>query len=508
LQLSPDQALSAASLSQNPRYQNLLNELKKVEQEIAVKKARYNEGSPVIEVLRDRERNLNSLLRQEAGEILGVAAGPEVLSFQDAVRIDLIRQMVTAANNVQMLQIRSQEIAQVEAQLDQRLQSIPAIVRRYSDLVQELDIATKTLNQFLLQRETLRVEAAQKEVPWEVIAQPRLFSDARGKPFSSKGKAQRTLLMGVAAGVFLGLLAALLRDRMSNKFYSFEDVRDGFAYPFLGTIPTSPMMGKPLNGHRIQSSKEFFDAFNTLYTNLRFLKPNNVVKSIVVTSIEPRDGKTTIASNLAQTTANMGQRVLLVDANLRNPSLHDYFNLSNRKGLADVLMGQVELDLAVQQSHTDNLTVLPAGQIEVDPARLMASANMQNFLKQAQAQFDVVILDASHLQEQADVHFLAPLTDGMLLVVGVQKTPRSSIKPVMDDVQKYRLPVIGVVANGSIVGKASTSSTPSETTSSGYQKSALFGNFKALQSNSFNAPNEFKPVSQSKSADESTDLLN
>lgn len=161
LGFTPNQALGAASLSQNPRYQDLLTQLKRVEALIAIKLVRFNEDSPIVKNLRDQQRNLAQLVAQESQQNLsasspGVAENSQILAFQDPVRLELIRQLVQSANLSQSLQVRVQETARNKAALENRLNQLPAITRQYNTLQQQLDIATKTLNQFLLQRETLR----------------------------------------------------------------------------------------------------------------------------------------------------------------------------------------------------------------------------------------------------------------------------------------------------------------------------------------------------------------
>ncbi len=455
LGLGPDQALAAASLSQNPLYQDLLQQLTAVEAKIATNLARYNEASPVVQRLRDQERNLNRLIGQEAATILSgtapnVARTSNVLAFQDEVRVGLIRQLVASTNQTQALQARNNQIIQTENELDQRLTQLPAIVRQYNTLQQQLDIATKTLNQFLLQRETLRVEAAQKEVPWEIISKPKLASDpATGQPLASRGKKAKPMLMAtVLAGVAVGFLAALLREKMRNAFVTSTDLEDGVQVPFLGAIPPSKGVDGFANGLVTKGSNPIADSFAALYTNLRFLESGLTVRNLAIGSVAPGDGKTTVALNLARTAASMGQRVLLVDANLIAPQLHTLLMVPNQRGLTDVLRYRVSPEDVIQPVISeDNLSVLTTGPVQPHSTKLFASPELKSLIRHFRETYDLVIYDLPELAGQTDVNFLAAHTDGILMVVGLNKTKRSQFKQVSADLKRYHQPILGVVAN-------------------------------------------------------------
>lgn len=484
LALTPEQALAAASLSQNPRYQDLLNQLKKVESQISVSLARYNEESPVVQRLRGQQRNLTQLLGQETQRNLtesspGVAETSRVVAYQDATRLGLIQQLVQSANQTRALQARTNEIVRTENNLDQRLTQLPAIIRQYNTLTQQLDIATKTLNQFLLQRETLRVEAAQKEVPWEIISKPKLVSDAAtGKIIASRGKkAQQLLFMSFGLGLALGLAAAFLREKLRNVFVTAEDLQDATQLPFLGNIPLRAGMGRDQLGSK--GNDPFSESFSTLYTNLRFLNPGSDLRSVAIASAEPGDGKTTVALNLAQAAASMGQRVLLVDANLRAPQVHTLLDLPNQRGLADILSQKLPVEEAIQHSPvSENLAVLTAGNTQADSTKLFASNEMQQLMKNLQSRFDLIIYDTPAVRGLTDTNFLTAQTDGVLMVGGVNKTKRSAFMQELEGLKKYRIPVIGVIANHVGKGQATSYLLNQQASQNQQAHPAFFGNLK------------------------------
>lgn len=449
LKLAPNEVVAASTLSEDPNYQELLKQLKQVESQIAVESARFSNENPVIQTLREKQKNLSALLQQEAGKIVGQnsggrAANPQVLSFQNSLRQDLIKQMVATANQTQVLEVRNQAVTQTEAWLNQQVQQFPAITRRHNDLQRQLEIATKTLNQLLIQRETLRVEAAQKEIPWEIVSQPEVPRDAAGKPLPAPSDLPKKLAMGIVAGLALGLGGALLREKSRSVFPTTEDIQDAIA-----ELPVLEVVAAKLNKQigRSANISPLSETFSSLYTDIRFLA-EPPIRAFAVCSAAVGDGKTTIALHLAQAAAIMGQRVLLVDTNLYQPQIHTRLNLPNSQGLSNILSENVEPQSLIQRSpEEDNLFVLTAGQAPNNSTKLLASAQMQQLCLQLQSSFDLVIYDTPNLVELADAKFLAAHTDGILMVVKVGKTQRSAVTQVLDQLHAYRLPVLAVVAN-------------------------------------------------------------
>ena len=463
LELNPNEAIPASALSEDPRYQALLTQLKAIESQIAIKSARFSEESPVVQALREQQRNLSILLEQETKRILGRSLGskeinPQVMAFQNPIRLDLIKQLVNAANQGRALAVRNQALAQNQAELNQNLTQFPEVFRRYNDLKRQLDLATKTLDQLLIQRETLRVEAAQKEIPWEIIAPPDILRDAAGNPMPVARKTSQKLAIGGVIGFVLGLGIAFLKDKLQDVFHSTEDIQDAIQLPLLGVIPFSKheqsttkarRMGKLADNYPGDNQGVSLDeACNSLYASLSFLTADLPVHSLVVSSAAPADGKTTVAFHLAEVAATLGRRVLVVDANLRLPQLHAYLGLSNAQGLCELLTQARSLDDFIYSSPLiPNLSVLPAGQLEPNSTRLLASLRMQQLMQQFEAAFDLVIYDAPHLLGLSDTNFLAAQSDGIVMVVAMAKTHRSVLKQVLGGLSEYRLPLLGIVVN-------------------------------------------------------------
>ena len=463
LGVSPEQAIAASALSEAPRYQQVLNKLAEVENKIAIESARFTEESPSIQALRQQQQNLMPLLTQEAATAVGnIASGvpskPESLASPSSVRLDLTQKLVDASNQKQVLQVRRDAIAKAETALGQQLRDLASIARQYTDLQRDLTVATESLNRFLTVRETLQIDQAQKTRPWQQINKPQ-----RPKlPISPN--VPRGILLGTIAGLLAGAGAAFLAEKLDKVFHSPDELKDSTGLPILGTIPFQKQLKArfdsstpdPENlefelgdGSRGYAASPFLEAFSSLYTNLQFLSPDRPIRSLVISSSVPADGKSTVSTFLAQAAAAMGQRVLLVDADLRRPQIHVRTDLPNVWGLSNVISSEINVDDVIQQSPVeDNLYVLTAGQIPPDPTRLLYSKKMQNLVKRFEEAFDLVIFDAPPLLGLADARLVAAYTDGLAMVVGLGRTDRAVLTQVLYGLKTSRARVLGIVANG------------------------------------------------------------
>jgi capsular exopolysaccharide synthesis family protein len=436
-----------------------------------------------VEALERKRANLIALLNKQTERILGqnlvgTQANSKVQNFQNSIRIGLIKQLVDTANQVQVLEARSQAVLQTKNDLNRKAREFPSIARRYNELQQQLDIAARTRDQLLTQRETLRVQAAQSQVPWEIISEPQIPRDPKGKLIPVASKNTNKIMMAVVGGLVLGLVLAIVIEKFRNIFYSADDVKDGVDVPLLGVIPLDKNAKKlppsianayaALEGKKQQknakdrqkNASEFIEAFDSLYTNIRFLSSNRPIGSLAIASATVGEGKSTIALNLAHVAAMAGQRVLLVDANLHDPSLHLLLEVPNFKGLSNLLDKETEPKEIIQRSPiADHLFVLTAGVPKPGISRRIASSGMKYLMEELQAMFDLVIYDTPPLVDSKDAHFLAARTDGILLVVAVRQVKYSVVKQVFSQLENFGIPCLGTVANHVIKGKKPKLST-------------------------------------------------
>ncbi|MCM3771787.1 CpsD/CapB family tyrosine-protein kinase [Priestia aryabhattai] len=189
------------------------------------------------------------------------------------------------------------------------------------------------------------------------------------------------------------------------------------------------------------------EQYRTIRTNIQFSGADQEIKSIVLTSTGPGEGKSTTASNLATVYAQQGLRVLLIDADLRKPTAHYTFRLENHVGLTNVLTKQSTLGQAVQGTEVPELFLLTSGPIPPNPAELLASNNMTELLKEMKEQFDMVIFDTPPVLAVADAQILANQVDGSILVVSSGKTDKEAALKAKELLLKANAKLLGAVLN-------------------------------------------------------------
>ena len=441
---------ASVALSSNARYQALLSQILAVEGDIAKESSLFKDDTPNVQVLKEQQQNLIPLLRREGRRVQG-----------------------EVASKIRELEDRDRILEQSAAQLRQQVKQLSIVSRQYTDIQQELKISTENLNQFLTKREALRIDAGQRRTPWQILTPP-------GEPVPSAANTKQTTMLGVILGLLLGIGVALLLDKLSSVLHDPEEIKEISKFPVLGVIPFSSeledmedlnSLGKLVSfadiGGRMQqmgqkiglnngakshyyTASPFSEAFRSLYTNIRLLGSDTQVRSLVISSSTPGEGKSTISVHLAQAAAALGQRVLLVDTDLRRPKVHEQLGLVNTSGLTNAISSDLEVERLIQQSPGErNLFILTAGQIPPDPTKLLSSQKMQNLMGQFKVAYDLVIYDTPPLVGLADTKLIASKTDGIIMVVRLGKTKRSVLSQALEGIKVFSVPVLGMVINGS-----------------------------------------------------------
>jgi capsular exopolysaccharide synthesis family protein len=256
------------------------------------------------------------------------------------------------------------------------------------------------------------------------------------------------LILGALIGVILGIGAALLRDAMDTRLASAEETEGIAGAPLLGAIPRERRGAKKhlmVNGPR-----SWIEAFGLLRTNLQFVEVVNEPHSVVVTSANPGEGKTTIACNLAISLAQVGIRTVLLDGDLRRPAIAEYMNLPNATGLTNVLVRQASLEQALQtwQGGGDiPLRVLTSGPLPPNPSQLVGSSAMAGVIEELESSADVVIIDAPPILTVSDAAALAASADGALLLVRPNHTRREQLQGAVRALAAVGSPLLGITLN-------------------------------------------------------------
>lgn len=189
------------------------------------------------------------------------------------------------------------------------------------------------------------------------------------------------------------------------------------------------------------------ETYRTLRTNIQYSSVDEPIRTLIVTSANPGDGKTTTAANLAVTYAQEGKRVLVVDADLRKPALHHWFNVSNLSGLTSVLMNESPWQNAVKPTDVEGLSVLASGPTPPNPTEMLNSNKMNQLIEEFKAQYDLVIFDGPPALLMSDSLIIAAKCDGVLIVVSGGVTKRQHAEKLYVSLEHVNAKVLGVVLN-------------------------------------------------------------
>jgi succinoglycan biosynthesis transport protein ExoP len=293
----------------------------------------------------------------------------------------------------------------------------------------------------LLDVQTAGAEIASRAVTPAAPASPRPRRDA---------------LYGAIFGLFLGGALALLREQSDRRVRRVSQLQDFLDLPVLGTIPESRTLAAA--GDRRPLPPDDAEAFRLVQANTRYFKTDHPVRSIVVTSADPGDGKTTLAWNLAAAAASGGTRVLLVEADLRQPCIAARYGLSNAVGLSQVLTGRGGLSDVVQhvpvvyrrngEGPDLGMDVVVAGPEPANPTDLVASERMRDTIEQGERLYDLVVIDTPPVAVISDAIPLLRHVGGVVVVSYLGRTTRERVGRLLEQLRNLDVDVLGVVANG------------------------------------------------------------
>jgi uncharacterized protein involved in exopolysaccharide biosynthesis/Mrp family chromosome partitioning ATPase len=486
LGLSAEESLIASTLSQNPERQILIAELQKIEAEIANKSAIFTENNPLIQNLQEQKNNLSQLLNEKNKEIISEqnldSLNPKILVYQDSNRLTLVQNLIESQNQIDILSARYQSLLDLQAKINRELAIIPDLINEYNELERELVLNTNMLNQLSTQRETLSVEIAQKKTPWQLISNPTIPRDQNGVVINYPPHFKKKLVTSLGGGLVLGFLIAILWEKKRDIYYEKGDIENSFSSPILGEIKISAYITNKLFGtHRqklkqensltevnsifthftsnskspainlIAVEKENQKNFQELATNLYFNFPkknqNSNQNSILVCSLSPEDQQALITVNIAKNLANIGQKVLVIDVNFREPEIHKFFQIDNQEGLSDLLKDTTQkqpknnLIINIQ----DNLGIIPTGEKTKELPNNLASEQTLSLISSISQDDNFVIYNSSFFLEDYELCLLAEKTQGILMVVKLKSTSQSLLQKAIKRIQDYQLNLIGFV---------------------------------------------------------------
>jgi capsular exopolysaccharide synthesis family protein len=470
LQRTPQNALVSSRLSQSTRYQGLLNEIQKTELALAQERLRFTDEAPSVQKLIEQRQGQLQLLQTEVGRTLGgdasTAVQPPDAQLQQGqlgqIDLTLAGQLVDTETAIRSLKARDQALAVKEQELATELKRYPSLLAEYNRLQPQVQLSRDRLQDLQKAEQQLRQELAKGGFEYQVVEEPQL-----GQLIGPN--LQQNLLLGAVVGLMLGGVAAFVREAADDSVHTTAELEKQVALPLLGATPKLPPsknresviklpFGKPevLAPWTIQvlQSAPRWESLDLIFKNIELVNSVTNLKSLMVTSALPDEGKSALSLGLAMSAARLHKKVLLIDANLRDPSLHKQLNLPNEQGLSTLLESDVALPshISIQSNGSSYIDILTAGPSPADPANLLSSPRMAELMAAFEENYDLVLLDAPPVLGLVDAILTASSCRSVVMVASIGRVTRTQINQATGMLS--RLNLIGVVANG--VSSAST----------------------------------------------------
>jgi capsular exopolysaccharide synthesis family protein len=443
-------------------------------------------SSPVIKEL---ERQLATMIARKAAldqQVKGAGLSSEfgnvneldqrILGIQEKI-IEETRKMVAgggaAINPLGFSETIFNNILQIETEnksLTAKTEALGKIVDQYNRELNSLP--EKSLRLVRLRRETavnnniymmLREKYEENRIAEAgQIGSVRVVDHAKPPKYPIKPKKKMNLILGIMVGLGLGVGLTFLREYLDTSLKSMEDV-ERLGYPVLGSIPYISVQrvakhARDQNGDikRIEArlithfapKSPISEAYRTLRTNIQFTHIDRPIKTVLVTSSGPGEGKSTSVANLAIAFAQMGTNALLVDTDLRRPVLHAIFDQPRDVGLTNVLVGKVPFEEAVRPTKIDNLHLLTSGTLPPNPSELLGSEAMMAFLRDAKEKYDIVLFDSPPVIAVTDAAILGTRLDGIVLVAKSGSTGKDAIIRSRILLENVNAHIFGILVNG------------------------------------------------------------
>jgi capsular exopolysaccharide synthesis family protein len=407
-----------------------LVELRTAEMEAA---SRYLPEHPKVKLLSEQRSALEKDLQREIGALLA----------------SLERQKASRAASIAGLKAALDEERKKEARLNN-------LAFTYNELKRERDTDQKLFDMVANRLKEADLTGAQ---PFNNV---RFLDRALVPKAPFKPNLQQALLGALVGGLALGVGLALLIELADTTVKSEADLAALTDAPFLGLMPVIPVDVPAKEGDRAAQlratrSRDLYvlshprsavaECARFIRTNLLFMSPDRPLKTLVVTSPSPQEGKTTTAVTMAISMAQAGSRTLIVDTDLRKPRLHRVFGIENDVGIANVLLHEVTIEQAVQKTEVANLDVVCCGTLPPNPAELLLSERFKGLVAELARRYDRVVFDTPPIGPVTDPAILGTLVDGVVLVTKADKTTKESVKQAMRALRDANARVFGVILN-------------------------------------------------------------
>ena len=406
--------LSNREAMSNPVVQQLFTQRAEIEAKLQDELTRHLEGHPNVRQLRAQLKSIDAQLNIAANNLRSSADA----EYQAALATE--RQLEAQVNA-----LKSATLAEQDRSVE------------YNLLAREAD-TNRALYDGLLQRyKELNASAGISNSNIAIV-------DRAEAPLShSSPNLLKNLAYALLIGLGLAGVTTFLRNQFDDTVRVPEDVEHKLELPLLGVIPRS--RGVDLDEALTDPKSPVSEGYNSLRGSLLYSTSQGLPKSLLITSSQPSEGKTTTSYAIAQGFARMGRKVLLVDVDLRRPSVHRRLDLDNEKGLSTLLTHQDSVDHVLKPSGLKGLDVITSGPVPPSPTELIASVRMEELIEELTARYDVVVFDSPPILGLADAPLISALVDGVVFIIESERARRGSLKASLRRLRTMRPVLLGAV---------------------------------------------------------------
>ncbi len=354
----------------------------------------------------------------------------------------LVDEIISLRIEITVVSTRLEIIRNAIEEYEKRLKRLPAQELQLIELEREREINAHTYGLLMERYEEVRIVEAGR------ISNIRIIDPARSPGFPVSPNKKRNITLGIIVGLIIGFCGAFLVEYIDNSIKTPGDIERYVDLPILGSVP---MIRRKNNTNTIlltdlPSRSAFRESFRGIRTNLQLSNPDSPIKTLLVTSPVPEEGKTTVVMNLAFSFSQLGLSTIILDADMRKPAVSKFLKIEGRC-LSEFLAVGDDIQPFILKTDMDNVSVIISKKTPPNPPELLSSDKMKNLLLELKKEFDLIIIDSPPILSCTDAAIIAPVVDSTLIVVRSHKTPRNALIQTRNIMERARAKVAGVVLN-------------------------------------------------------------
>ena len=459
--LNPQTALINSMLAEDNGYRGLVQKLQEIDLAYTQESLRFQDNHPTVQNLRTQRGDIMRLLQQRAQKILKKAV-PEsdltngsISSSENSIGQDFAKKLLEVQTELAVQTAQVYSIRQTQADITKRFEQIPPLQRYYAELQRQYQMNSEEVNRFLQKLQEFRINKAEETSPWRILEPPYLPT----QPVAPNVKLR--ILLGLLGSCGLGVLTALLLEWLDTRIKDPEQVKALTGMPILGTIPrfdskgamSGALMNKKYQQYRFSP---FTESIRALALKFTYLSPKRGGRILALTSAVPQEGKSTTTYNLGMVLADLGDRVLIVDADMHRPSIHKLLNednssdgarFPNTEGLSTAIATDRPWQELIQTGESDYPHILTAGPMPPNPIALLNSQKMNDLLDEWSQAYDYVLIDTPPIVGIADAQSIATKVDAMILVVAMNQPSRLVVNRAAEILKDTQCNIAGLIIN-------------------------------------------------------------